>query len=89
MATREEKIVLLRYIGLTDQKIEETIKNETLTNLLVEIINHVAKLNSFKCLLSLFKRNFLLFERARPCLKIKKLALRSLLVRCSIRLRAK
>jgi hypothetical protein len=41
MATKEEKSALLRYIGLNDQKIEETIKNEPLTALLVEIITHV------------------------------------------------
>ena len=40
MSSKEEKTALLRMIGLTDQKIEETIKNEALTSLLVEIVTH-------------------------------------------------
>ena len=43
MATKEEKATLLRMIGLSDSKIEETIKNDQLTSLLVEIITHVFK----------------------------------------------
>jgi hypothetical protein len=42
MASKEEKSAMLRLIGLTDQKIEETIKNEQLTSLLVEIATLVS-----------------------------------------------
>jgi hypothetical protein len=41
MSSKEEKANLFKLIGLSDQKIEETIKNEALTKLLVEIITHV------------------------------------------------
>jgi hypothetical protein len=41
MTTTKERTTLLHMLGLTDQKIEETSKNEALTNLLVDIINHV------------------------------------------------
>ncbi len=41
MSSKEEKANLFKLIGLSDQKIEETIKNESLTKLLVEIISHV------------------------------------------------
>lgn len=41
MATKEEKSNALKYLGLTEQKIEETIKNESLTTALLEIIKHV------------------------------------------------
>lgn len=44
MITVEEKTQALQYIGLTDQKILETLKNETITNLLIEIVNHVSKI---------------------------------------------
>ncbi|CAF0733153.1 unnamed protein product [Brachionus calyciflorus] len=44
MSTKEEKTELLRLLGLTDQKIEETLKNEAITNLLIEIVNNVKKL---------------------------------------------
>lgn len=42
MTNQEEKAEYLRFIGLTDQKIQETLKNEAITNLLVEIVNHVS-----------------------------------------------
>ena len=45
MGSKEEKINLFKLIGLSDQKITETIKNEALSNLLVQIINHVNVLN--------------------------------------------
>jgi len=38
MASREEKVSLFRLIGLNDQKIEETLKNETLSTFLAEIV---------------------------------------------------
>ena len=41
MSSKEEKANLFKLIGLSDHKIEETIKNESLTKLLVEIISHV------------------------------------------------
>lgn len=41
MSTKEEKSNYLKYLSLTDQKIEETIKNEALTTTLVEIVKHV------------------------------------------------
>lgn len=41
MSSKEEKATLLKFLGLNDQKVEETFKNETLTNFLVEIVNHV------------------------------------------------
>jgi hypothetical protein len=41
MSSKEEKASLFKLIGLSDQKIDETIKNEALTKLLVEIITHV------------------------------------------------
>lgn len=43
MASREEKATLFKLIGLGEKKIEETMKNESLSNLLVEIINQVSK----------------------------------------------
>lgn len=43
MATKEEKSNALKYLGLTEQKIEETIKNESLTATLLEIVKHVWK----------------------------------------------
>jgi hypothetical protein len=43
MTSREEKATLFKLIGLGEKKIEETIKNESLSNLLVEIINQVSK----------------------------------------------
>ena len=42
MSTKEEKVILFKLIGLSDQKIEETLKNESLTNFLVEIITDVS-----------------------------------------------
>ena len=41
MASREEKVALFKSIGLGDVKIEETLKNESLSNFLCEIINTV------------------------------------------------
>ena len=41
MSNTEDKSALFKLIGLSDQKIEETIKNEPLSNFLIEIINHV------------------------------------------------
>lgn len=41
MSTKEEKVNLFKLIGLSDQKIEETLKNESLSNFLVEIITDV------------------------------------------------
>ncbi len=41
MANKDEKVTLLRLIGLSDQKIDETLKNESLTVLLIETINIV------------------------------------------------
>ncbi|RNA15970.1 glutamine--tRNA ligase [Brachionus plicatilis] len=43
MTTPEEKTEYLRFIGLNDQKIQETLKNETLTSLLLEIVHHAKK----------------------------------------------
>ena len=48
MGSREEKISLYKLIGLGDQKIEETLKNEPLSNLLVQIINHVLVVDSIE-----------------------------------------
>ena len=42
MATKEEKSALFKLICLSDQKIEDTVKNETLSKFLVEIITHVS-----------------------------------------------
>lgn len=47
MTTKEEKIKALQFIGLTDQKIQETTKNEAITNILVEIVEHVSILLTF------------------------------------------
>lgn len=47
MTTKEEKANILRYLGLNDQKIEETLKNESLTNSLLEISKHVNNLYSY------------------------------------------
>lgn len=41
MATKEEKFRLFRLINLSDQKIEETLKNESLSTFLVEIVTIV------------------------------------------------
>jgi hypothetical protein len=41
MTSKEEKINLFKLICLSDQKIEETVKNEALSNFLVEIITYV------------------------------------------------
>ena len=38
---KEEKVALLRLIGLSDQKIDETLKNESLTLILIETISIV------------------------------------------------
>ena len=46
MATKEEKSALFKLICLSDQKIEETIKNEALSKFLVEIIAHVSDFSS-------------------------------------------
>jgi hypothetical protein len=43
MTSKEERTELFRLIGLSDQKIEETLKNEQLTVFLVEIIKTVIK----------------------------------------------
>jgi glutaminyl-tRNA synthetase len=43
MANKDEKVALLRLIGLSDQKIDETLKNESLTVLLIETINIAKK----------------------------------------------
>lgn len=48
MATKEEKTSLLKLIGLSDQKIVETLKNEQLTNFFVEIINYVSRIKMKK-----------------------------------------
>ena len=39
----EEKSSLLKLIGLSDQKITETLKNEQLTIFFIEIIKHVSR----------------------------------------------
>lgn len=44
MASKEEKVNALKYLGLNEQKIEETLKNEALSNFLIEISNHVIDL---------------------------------------------
>ena len=44
MAIKEEKANLFRLIGLSDQKIEETIKNESLSTFLVEVVSIVSDL---------------------------------------------
>ena len=41
MASKEEKASALKYLGLNDQKIDETLKNEALSVFLIEISNHV------------------------------------------------
>ncbi len=41
MVSKEEKVTLFKSIGLGDVKIEETLKNESLSNFLCEIINSV------------------------------------------------
>lgn len=49
MATKKEKANLFRLIGLNDQKIEETLKNESLSTFLAEIVtiaNKVANNNN-------------------------------------------
>jgi len=43
MAIKEEKANLFRLIGLSDQKIEETIKNESLSTFLVEVVSIAKK----------------------------------------------
>ena len=43
MASKEEKTNELKYLGLNDQKIVETLKNEALSTFLVEIAKHVKK----------------------------------------------
>lgn len=42
MATKKEKANLFRLIGLNDQKIEETLKNESLSTFLAEIVTIVS-----------------------------------------------
>ena len=46
MATKEERVKLLKLIHLSDQKIDETVKNESLTALLAEIIQYVLKIQN-------------------------------------------
>ena len=42
MATKEERTNLFKTLHLSEQKIQETIKNEPLSAMLVEIINLVS-----------------------------------------------
>jgi hypothetical protein len=57
MASREEKGALFKLIGLGEKKIEETIKNESLSNLLVEVINQVSEFTKFKVHLEIHEMN--------------------------------
>ena len=42
MATKEERTTMFKSLHLSDQKIQETIKNEPLSAMLVEIITLVS-----------------------------------------------
>ena len=68
MASREEKVALFKSIGLGDVKIEETLKNESLSNFLCEIINTVNYLFIYFQLI-IKKIFFFNYKKARSFLK--------------------
>lgn len=82
MSTKEEKANLLKFLGLNDQKVEETLKNETLSSLLIEIVNTVQSSFIFiNC--NLYLSEYCFQKRQKNLLKRMKTWIKHLKVYCT------